>query len=139
MRMKMLIVAGASAMLLAPGALANNGHHKGATGATGSTGATGAGNGVLCRNESKLHLAGQKGTPFSQCVTALAHLESGAATNPAQACKGLSKKHLKGTHGTAYSRCVSAAAKLRAEGSTGATGTTGATGETGTTGSTGTT
>jgi hypothetical protein len=142
MRMKMLIAAGASAMLLAPAALANNGHHNRATGTTGSTGATGAGNGVLCQNESKLHVTGQKGTPFSQCVTALVHLESGAATNPAQACEALSKKHVKGTHGThgtPYSRCVSAAAKHRAEGSTGTTGATGTTGGTGLTGNTGTT
>ena len=82
---------------------------RGQTGATGST----AANGVLCRSESKKHVDGQQGTPFSQCVTALAHLESGKAHNPTTACKALSKKHVKGMPGTPYSRCVTAAAKLQ--------------------------
>jgi len=150
MRIKTLIAAGASALLLAPtAALADNGHHHGASGASGATGTTGgAGNGALCQNESKRHVDGQKGTPFSECVSGLAHLESGDTSNPAQACKGLSRKHVKGTRGTPYSQCVSAAAKLHREGSTstngssgtsGATGTSSSVGVTGPTGATGTT
>jgi len=69
--------------------------------------------GVYCRSESKKHVAGQKGTPFSQCVTAMAKLASGTTTNPAKACATESKKHVAGTHGTPYSQCVSAAAKLK--------------------------
>lgn len=68
--------------------------------------------GKYCQNQSKKHVAGQKGTPFSQCVTAMAKAATGAADTPTQACKALSKKHVKGEKGTPYSRCVSGAAKL---------------------------
>jgi hypothetical protein len=70
--------------------------------------------GVYCNKESKKHVAGQKGTPFSQCVTAMAKLATGETSNPAKACAKESKKHVAGQHGTPYSRCVSAAAKLKA-------------------------
>ena len=33
----------------------------------------GNGNGVLCQGLSKQHIPGTPGTPFSNCVTALAH------------------------------------------------------------------
>jgi hypothetical protein len=69
--------------------------------------------GVACSKESKKHVAGQKGTPFSQCVTAMAKLASGATSNPAKACAKESKKHIAGQHGTPFSQCVSAAAKLK--------------------------
>jgi hypothetical protein len=70
--------------------------------------------GKHCQGESKKHVAGQKGTPFSQCVTAMAKVAKDKA-NPTTACKTLSKKHVAGQKGTPYSRCVVAAAKLRAE------------------------
>jgi hypothetical protein len=69
--------------------------------------------GKLCQAESKKHVAGEKGTPFSQCVTAMAKLASGETDSPAKACKSLSKKHVRGEKGTPYSRCIVAAAKLR--------------------------
>jgi hypothetical protein len=76
--------------------------------------------GVYCRNESKQHVAGQKGTPFSQCVTAMAKLKQansgGSEENslsPGQACKAESKKHVAGQKGTPFSQCVTAAAKMR--------------------------
>jgi hypothetical protein len=89
----------------------------GAAGATGATGATGAAPhgkayGWYCRNESKKHVPGQKGTPFSQCVTAMAKLKNGKSSSPAAACANLSKTHTPGQPGTPYSRCVSAGAKL---------------------------
>ena len=89
----------------------------GNTGATGTSGALGytikpGPPGQFCQGESKVHVPGMKGTPFSQCVTALAHLSHGKAKNPAQACKGLSKKHVHGTPGTPYSQCVSDAHKF---------------------------
>jgi hypothetical protein len=68
--------------------------------------------GWYCRKESKKHIAGQKGTPFSQCVTALAKLATGWTSNPARACANLSKKHAAGQVGTAYSKCVAAADRL---------------------------
>jgi hypothetical protein len=68
--------------------------------------------GVLCNKESKKHIAGQKGTPFSQCVTALAKLADGDSKSPAKACAKESKKHVAGQKGTPFSQCVTAAAKL---------------------------
>jgi hypothetical protein len=68
--------------------------------------------GRYCKGQSKKRVAGQKGTPFSQCVTAMAKLASGATDSPRHACKGLSKKHVSGERGTAFSRCVVAGAKL---------------------------
>jgi hypothetical protein len=68
--------------------------------------------GKYCQGESKKHVDGQKGTPFSQCVTAMAKLANGASDSPSAACKQLSKKHLDGQKGTPFSQCVTAAAKL---------------------------
>jgi hypothetical protein len=69
--------------------------------------------GFYCQNESKKHVDGQKGTPFSQCVHAMAQLANGSTDNPSKACAGESKKHVEGEKGTPFSRCVSAAAKLQ--------------------------
>ena len=69
--------------------------------------------GFYCQGESKKHVDGQKGTPFSQCVTAMAKLANGSTDNPTSACSAESKKHVKGEKGTPFSRCVSAAAKLQ--------------------------
>ena len=71
--------------------------------------------GKLCQDQRKKHVAGQKGTPFSQCVTAMAKLANGETDSAAAACKSLSKKHVRGEKGTPYSRCIVAAAKLRDE------------------------
>ena len=70
--------------------------------------------GKKCQTFSKKHVAGEKGTPFSQCVTALAKVATGKA-NPTTACKTMSKKHVAGQKGTPYSRCVVAAAQLQKE------------------------
>ncbi len=70
--------------------------------------------GKLCQSmgESKKHVAGQKGTPFSQCVTAMAKLAHGTTTSPSKACSTESKKHVTGQKGTPFSDCVAAGAKL---------------------------
>ena len=68
--------------------------------------------GHYCQNQSKKHVAGQKGTPFSQCVTAMAKLATGTTASPKAACASMSKKHVAGEKGTPFSRCVSAGAKL---------------------------
>jgi hypothetical protein len=68
--------------------------------------------GRYCQGQSKTHVAGQKGTPFSQCVTAMAKLANGNTTSPTTACSTMSKKHVAGEKGTPFSRCVSAGAKL---------------------------
>jgi hypothetical protein len=68
-----------------------------------------------CKGESKKHVEGEKGTPFSQCVTAMAKLANGKTSSPRKACKELSEKHEKGEKGTPFSRCVSNGAKLLRE------------------------
>jgi hypothetical protein len=68
--------------------------------------------GRYCQAESKKHVAGTPGTPFSDCVTDMAKLANGSADNPRTACKDESKKHVAGTPGTPFSLCVSSGAKL---------------------------
>jgi hypothetical protein len=67
--------------------------------------------GKYCQGESKQHVAGTPGTPFSKCVTDMAKAAHG--TNPTTACKNQSKKHVNGQKRTPYSLCVSGAAKLQ--------------------------
>ena len=92
--------------------------------------------GRLCQGESKKHVAGQKGTPFSKCVTDMAHLSQSSQSsgssqtttgsqgtmNPARACANESKKHVAGQKGTPFSQCVSAAAKLLGQSQNGGSG-----------------
>ena len=68
--------------------------------------------GKLCQGESKTHVAGTPGTPFSKCVTDMAKLANGSRKNPRTACKNESKQHVAGQKGTPFSQCVSGAAKL---------------------------
>ena len=68
--------------------------------------------GKFCQGQSKKHVAGTPGTPFSKCVTGMAKLANGLVKTPFAACKGESKKHVAGKHGTPFSLCVSGAAKL---------------------------
>ena len=97
----------------------NNGHGTTTTTTTAAVTTTGTTStnpstpkawGVACKSFSKQHVAGQKGTPFSQCVTAMAKAAHGVSFKAA--CAALSKKHVAGEKGTLFSRCVSAAAKL---------------------------
>jgi hypothetical protein len=69
--------------------------------------------GKFCQGESKQHVAGTPGTPFSKCVTDMAKLANGSARNPAQACRNESSKHVAGQRGTPYSVCVSGAKELQ--------------------------
>jgi hypothetical protein len=69
--------------------------------------------GVYCKSFSKKHVKGEKGTPFSQCVTAMAKAVTGAGTTPRKACQGFSKRHVAGEKGTPFARCVVAAAQAR--------------------------
>ena len=68
--------------------------------------------GRYCKGESKKHVKGQKGTPFSRCVTAMAKLAKGKTASPRKACKSESRKHVKGQKGTPFSLCVKGGAKL---------------------------
>ena len=69
--------------------------------------------GFYCQGFSKKHVEGTPGTPFSQCVKAMAQADRNENLNPSRACKRLSKKHVRGQKGTPFSRCVKAAAQLR--------------------------
>lgn len=69
--------------------------------------------GKFCQSQSKKHLAGQKGTPFSQCVTALAKADKNDAVTAREACKALSKKHVAGHKGTPFSKCIVGVAQMR--------------------------
>jgi hypothetical protein len=77
--------------------------------------------GRYCKEESKKRsdaAEGTKGTPFSQCVTAMAKLANGQSSSPRAACKELSKKRsdaAEGTKGTPFSQCVVGGAKLLRE------------------------
>jgi hypothetical protein len=68
--------------------------------------------GRRCQEQPKKHVEGEKGTPFSKCVTAMAKLATGKTFSPRKACKEMSKKHVEGEKGTQFSRCVSNGAKL---------------------------
>jgi hypothetical protein len=122
--MKLTLPALAIACVVAPLAFGspptNSGTQNAATKKPGSTepgpnaspAAKGKAYGRYCQGQSKTHVAGQKGTPFSQCVTAMAKLANGNTTSPTTACSTMSKKHVAGQKGTPFSRCVSAGAKL---------------------------
>jgi hypothetical protein len=74
--------------------------------------------GRYCKDQSKKRsdaAPDTKGTPFSQCVTAMAKLASGKSSSPRKACKELDKKHEEGEKGTPFSRCVTQGAKLLRE------------------------
>ncbi len=69
--------------------------------------------GVYCRGFSKKHVEGEKGTPFSRCVTAMARATTNEGATTREACRGFSKKHVEGAKGTPFSRCVVAAAQAK--------------------------
>lgn len=116
LQFKLAVIAGTMALGVLPAvALGGTGDHprKSTTHTTGSGQPSEAkAYGKLCQGESKQHVAGTPGTPFSKCVTDMAKLANGGATNPAMACRDESKKHVAGHPGTPYSVCVAGAKKL---------------------------
>jgi len=74
--------------------------------------------GKYCQGQSKKRsdaAPGTKGTPFSQCVVAMAKLATGRTDSPRAACKALSKSRSdapEGMKGTPFSQCVAGGAKL---------------------------
>jgi hypothetical protein len=68
--------------------------------------------GRYCQNQSKQQVAGQKGTPFSQCLTAMAKLATGQTRDAWTACARLSRKHVPGQTASAFTRCVVAGTRL---------------------------
>lgn len=108
---KLAVAAGTMVLGVFPAVALGNGSHPGKS--TPPTKASKAkAYGRFCQDESKKHVAGTPGTPFSKCVTDMAKLANGSATKPAKACAGESKKHVAGQPGTPYSVCVSGGRKL---------------------------
>jgi hypothetical protein len=87
-------------------------HTHPTSGSHASRGAKAEAYGNDCQGQTKKHVAGTPGTPFSKCVTDMAKLTKGSTNNPRAACKDESKKHIAGTPGTPFSLCVSSGAKL---------------------------
>jgi hypothetical protein len=69
--------------------------------------------GYYCKGESRKHVDGTPGTPFSACVKAAARAAHNEQLTAREACKALSKKHVKGQQGTPFSICVKGVAQLR--------------------------
>lgn len=69
--------------------------------------------GIYCRAFPKKHVAGAPGTPFSQCVTAMARAATVRGTTARRACHGFAKKHVAGQAGTPYAQCLTAAGKVK--------------------------
>src|SRR4051794_16301028 len=73
--------------------------------------------GQYCKGMSKKKIAGQKKSPFAQCVTAMAQLDKKPALAPSQACKGLKKSSKKSSAKKAakkaFKQCVQAGKKLK--------------------------
>jgi hypothetical protein len=107
-------IAAGAALLVGPGLAA--GKKPTPPGPNATPAAKAKAYGKHCQGQSKKHVAGQKGTPFSQCVTAMAKLAHDQKMTAKVACKPLSHKHVAGQKGTPYSMCIRAAAQLRAAG-----------------------
>jgi hypothetical protein len=69
--------------------------------------------GYYCKGESKKHVKGTPGSPFSTCVKAASRADHNEQLTAREACKALSKKHVKGQKGTAFSICVNGVAQMR--------------------------
>ena len=109
---KLAVIAGTMALGALPAVAlgAAGGHPNKST--THNSGSKAKAYGKFCQGISKQHVAGTPGTLFSKCVTDMAKLANGSATNPAKACANLPKKHVAGQRGTPYSVCVSGGKKL---------------------------
>jgi hypothetical protein len=68
-----------------------------------------------CKGESRKHVTGEKGTPFSRCVTQMAQAATHPNMAPGRVCKEESRKHVKGEKGTPFSQCVRRVVKMRHE------------------------
>jgi hypothetical protein len=126
LRMKLAIAVGALALAVAPAAAMATGqpedpgsqgkaHANGTPGPNATLPEKAKAYGWYCREESKKHVAGAPGTPFSLCVTAAAKVanDEEETVTPRQACKEESKKHVAGEQGTPFSQCVVAAAQVK--------------------------
>jgi hypothetical protein len=69
--------------------------------------------GGFCRAFPRKHVAGQPGTPYSQCLTAMAKVATVRGTTAGRACATFSKKPVAGGKATPFAQCVVAAGKVR--------------------------
>lgn len=86
-----------------------NGNGPPVTGPSGAHGKKGKARayGKRCKGVSKKHIAGEKGTPHSQCVHALRRLAKGKVATAEQACAPLSQA-------SDRQKCIAAGNKLLA-------------------------
>src|SRR4051794_20593647 len=68
--------------------------------------------GYYCKGESKRHVSGQKRTPFSQCVAAMAKLANGSSSSATAACRSLPRRRVSGARRTPYAICVAGGKSL---------------------------
>ncbi len=111
---KLAVLAGTMVLGISPAVALGNpgGHPNKSNSPTTASKSKAKAYGKVCQGESKKHVAGTPGTQFSKCVTDMAKVANGSATNPAKACANESKKHVAEQRGTPYSVCVSGAKKL---------------------------
>ncbi|HWF36007.1 MAG TPA: hypothetical protein VG295_11560, partial [Solirubrobacteraceae bacterium] len=85
--------AGTAHMPITPGSQGSQGtsNQPSTPGAGASLPAKAKAYGKYCQTESKTHVAGTPGTPFSKCVTDMAKLAHSSTSNPTTACKNESK------------------------------------------------
>ncbi|MBK5232752.1 MAG: hypothetical protein JJE13_07195 [Thermoleophilia bacterium] len=111
-----VMIAGTLALTAAPAVASQPDHPKGPP---ADKAAKAKAYGKFCQDQSKKHVKGVKGTPFSACVKAMNQLAKteadGGNAAPREVCKDLSKKHVKGEKGTPFSRCVVGAQELKRE------------------------
>jgi hypothetical protein len=77
--------------------------------------------GQFCKGMSKKKIAGQKKSPFAQCVVAMAQINKKPSTAPSKACASLKQikgkknqnKKNKGKANKAFKECVQAGKKFK--------------------------
>ncbi|MGN6215562.1 MAG: hypothetical protein ACTHN7_01175 [Solirubrobacterales bacterium] len=115
LQMKAVLVAAALALFALPGIAAATGPNYETGGPTHEHKPKGHAYGYYCKEESRKHVKGTPGTPFSQCVKAAARADHNEQLTAREACKALSKKHVKGAPGTPFSTCVKGVAQMQKE------------------------
>lgn len=68
--------------------------------------------GSYCQGFPKKRVAGQPGTPYANCLTAMARAATTERT-ARQVCAAFPKVHVAGLTGTEFGRCVASAAKVK--------------------------
>jgi hypothetical protein len=118
LRTRLAAIAGALALLLAPTAALANGVEyeveaaKPTPGPNAPLAKKAKAYGSYCRGFSKKAVAGQKGTPYGNCLTAMARAATSERT-ARQVCVAFPKAHVAGLTGTEFGRCVASAAKVK--------------------------